>query len=183
MKTLTPKQRAFVEHYLACGFNATEAAKRAGYSEKTANEQGSRLLANVSIRAAVDARLEKLGMGSDEVLARLAAQARATMDDFIGSMDRIDLDRARARGVMQLVKKVKQRTTTFSDQKGNDTETHDIELELYDAQAALVHLGRYHKLFTDRVESVPDWRELARQLGKDPDKIVAAILDTDNDPT
>ena len=33
---LTPKQKAFADYYLVCG-NATEAAKRAGYSEKTAH--------------------------------------------------------------------------------------------------------------------------------------------------
>lgn len=161
---------------MACGFNATEAAKRAGYSEKTAQEQGSRLLSNAMVRGYVDARLEKFKMGVDEVLGRLSAQARATMDDFIGSMDRIDLDRARERGVMQLVKKLKQKTTTFSDSKGNDTEVHDIELELYDAQAALVHLGRHHKLFTDRTEVEDSWRADARAQGKDPDKIYAAVL-------
>ena len=33
--SLTPKQKAFADYYIECG-NATEAAKRAGYSEKTA---------------------------------------------------------------------------------------------------------------------------------------------------
>ena len=32
---LTPKQKAFADYYIECG-NATEAAKKAGYSEKTA---------------------------------------------------------------------------------------------------------------------------------------------------
>ncbi len=34
------------------GMNATQACIRAGYSPKTANEQGARLLANVSIQEA-----------------------------------------------------------------------------------------------------------------------------------
>lgn len=49
---MTPKQEAFVREYLI-DLNATQAAIRAGYSPKTANEQGARLLANVSIAAAV----------------------------------------------------------------------------------------------------------------------------------
>lgn len=49
---MTPKQERFVREYLI-DLNATKAAERAGYSPKTANEQGARLLANVSIRAAV----------------------------------------------------------------------------------------------------------------------------------
>lgn len=49
---MTPKQAAFVSEYLI-DLNGTQAAIRAGYSEATANEQASRLLANVSIAAAV----------------------------------------------------------------------------------------------------------------------------------
>ncbi len=49
---LTPKQARFVEEYLI-DLNATQAAIRAGYSAKTANEQGAQLLAKRSIRQAV----------------------------------------------------------------------------------------------------------------------------------
>lgn len=55
---LTPKQQRFVDEYLI-DLNATQAATRAGYSERTANEQGSRLLAHVSVSAAIQARLAK----------------------------------------------------------------------------------------------------------------------------
>ena len=41
---LTPKQKAFADYYLETG-NATEAAKRAGYSEKTARQMGTENLA------------------------------------------------------------------------------------------------------------------------------------------
>ena len=46
---LTPKQKAFADEDVENGGNATQAAKEAGYSERTANEQAVRLLANVSI--------------------------------------------------------------------------------------------------------------------------------------
>jgi len=46
VKELTPKQELFVIEY-AKDFNATQAAIRAGYSPKTASEQGSRLLGKV----------------------------------------------------------------------------------------------------------------------------------------
>ena len=51
---LTDKQRRFVDEYLV-DLNATQAAIRAGYSAKTANEQGAQLLAKLSVREAVDA--------------------------------------------------------------------------------------------------------------------------------
>ncbi len=52
-RKLTAKQWAFVREYLV-DCNGTQAAIRAGYSPKTANEQASRMLANVNIRAAVE---------------------------------------------------------------------------------------------------------------------------------
>ncbi len=53
MSKLTPKQDAFVKAYLLNGGNATQAAIEAGYSEKTANEQGSQNLAKLSIKEAI----------------------------------------------------------------------------------------------------------------------------------
>ena len=50
--TLTSKQERFVAEYLV-DLNATRAAIRAGYSEKTAAEQASRLLTNVKVQQAV----------------------------------------------------------------------------------------------------------------------------------
>lgn len=148
---LSNKQQAFVEYYLRC-WNAAEAARRAGYSEKTAHSIGHENLSKPDIQNAITTRLAELKAGTDEVLLRLTSHSRGSMDDFIGGLDHIDLDRARERGVMHLIKKVKQRTTTISKTDGEDIETHDIELELYDAQAATVQLGRHHGLFVDRHE-------------------------------
>lgn len=44
---LTDKQKRFIEEYLV-DLNATQAAIRAGYSERTANEQGAQNLAKLS---------------------------------------------------------------------------------------------------------------------------------------
>lgn len=49
---LTPKQRLFVQEYLV-DLNATAAARRSGYSKKTAKSQGQRLLTKVDIKAAI----------------------------------------------------------------------------------------------------------------------------------
>ena len=46
---LNEKQKAFCEYYAAC-FNATEAAKKAGYSQKTARSIGQRLLTYVDVQ-------------------------------------------------------------------------------------------------------------------------------------
>jgi phage terminase small subunit len=48
-RRLTPKQRRFVEELPACGWNATEAAIRAGYSTHTARSIGSENLTKPDI--------------------------------------------------------------------------------------------------------------------------------------
>ena len=154
---LSDRQRAFVEHYLSC-WNSTEAARLAGY--KNPNKLGPRQLVKVGVQDAIRQRLSELQAGTDEVLTRLASHSRATMEDFIGSMDRVDLDRARERGVMHLIKKIKQRTTTVSKESGEDVETHYVELELYDAQDATVQLARILGLYIERIE-VNELREKA----------------------
>ena len=52
MANLTPKQQRFVEEYLI-DLNATQAAIRAGYSPRTANEQGAQNLAKLSVAEAI----------------------------------------------------------------------------------------------------------------------------------
>lgn len=83
--SLTPKQQAFVDEYLI-DLNATQAAIRAGYSARTANEQAARLLAKASVSAAVSAakaaRSEKTGIDATWVLARLAMEAQADLADL-----------------------------------------------------------------------------------------------------
>lgn len=81
---LTPKQRLFVNEYLV-DRNATQAAVRAGYSKRTANEQGSRLLANVSVSQAIEAatvkQVERLEVTADAVVAELWRIANAPVSD------------------------------------------------------------------------------------------------------
>ena len=70
---LTPKQTRFCEEYLI-DLNGTQAAVRAGYSPKTANEQAARLLANVSIQQFVQSLQQKLsetiGVNTEWILNR-----------------------------------------------------------------------------------------------------------------
>ena len=59
MGKLTAKQQRFVEEFCSNGFNATKAAISAGYSEKTAQEQSSRLLSKVIVSDAVQEFMNK----------------------------------------------------------------------------------------------------------------------------
>lgn len=68
---LTPKQAAFVVEYLV-DLNATQAAIRAGYAKKAAEVEGSRLLRNAKVQAAVseakEARSARVEVTADMVL-------------------------------------------------------------------------------------------------------------------
>ena len=64
------RQKKFCQEYLKSG-NATKAAIIAGYSEQTANEQGARLLANVSVKkyiAEFQSKIEKKNILSAQQL-------------------------------------------------------------------------------------------------------------------
>ncbi len=71
---LTDKQAAFVREYCV-DWNGTQAAIRAGYSAKTAQEQSSRLLSKAIVQAAVAearaAAVEKNAVTVDEILGGL----------------------------------------------------------------------------------------------------------------
>lgn len=77
---LTDKQRRFVEEYLL-DLNATQAAIRAGYSEKTAQVQGSRLLTNVMVAEAIakgqSKAARKLEIRKERIVEELAKIAFA----------------------------------------------------------------------------------------------------------
>jgi phage terminase small subunit len=190
--TLNKKRRAFVEHYLAT-WNAAEAARLAGYSVKTARQQGSRMLTNVDIQAAIKERIAELSMGADEVLLRLTEQARAEYAQFFKVVEippsdeyptgiydvTFDFEACQAAGKIHLVKQVKY------DRNGN------LEVQFYDAQTALVQIGRTHSLFKDRhdltsgdekIESDDILREdILRQLSRIADASETSEISSESD--
>ena len=56
---LTPKQKAFADEYLICG-NITEAAKKAGYSEKTARVIGQENLQKPAVKSYIAERQKQI---------------------------------------------------------------------------------------------------------------------------
>jgi phage terminase small subunit len=127
------RQEVFVQEYLNC-WNASEAARRAGYSVKTAGSQGERLLKDAEVAGVIAQRIADTQIKPAEVLRRLTEQARSSMADFI-TIDpataeaRIDLMKAEKAGKLHLVKSA--RNTQWG-----------MAIELYDAQAALEKLGK-----------------------------------------
>jgi hypothetical protein len=164
---LTCKQRMFVDSYLSNGFNATEAARAAGYRGKDDHSLASIGYENLrkpEISAAVQQRMNEAAMSANEVLARLSKIARGEVVDFLDEDGKFDLRTARRLQKAGLLKKLKSKRTsknvdTLTEGEEDSRETletslvyEEVEFEMYSAHEALRDLGKYHKLFTDKHE-------------------------------
>lgn len=151
---LSAKHEAFVEAYLK-KWNATEAYLQVypKSSRVAARANGARLIANDSIAEEIAARIAERAMDKDEVIDRLAAQARGSMGDFLTTSEDggVRLDIGKAQDKAHLIKKVTQRRTVRTTEKG-ETEETVLSFELHDAQAALTLIGRHHGIFKDKVD-------------------------------
>tara|TARA_R110002126_G_scaffold74356_3_gene185470 strand:- start:1192 stop:1749 length:558 start_codon:yes stop_codon:yes gene_type:complete len=148
---LTPKQEAFVQEYLI-DLNATQAAIRAGYSEKTANEQGSRLLANVKIAKAIAEakadRSERTGVTQDMVIAELAkigfSDLRKVLTNTGQLIDPQDWDDETAGAISSI-----EIVTNSRGGNGDDNEPleYTSKIKTWDKPSALDKLGRHLGLY------------------------------------
>ena len=168
---LTARQKLFALEYLK-DLNATQAAIRAGYSPRTAEAAGSRLLRNVKvlaeIQAAMDKRREKLELTAEYTLRAITNighfDPRKLFDEK-GNMKEIhelDADTARNIGGFEFV--------TLYDGSGDQKHAFGQlrKIKLRDSLKALELEGRHQKLFTDKVE---------HGLDEEARKLVASKLD------
>lgn len=156
-KSLTPRQSIFVHEYLV-DLNATQAAIRAGYSAKTAEVQGPRLLGNVRIAAEIqkgmDRRAARVDIKADQVLAEVARLAFANMLDFIkptadggAVVDLSKLSREQAAAIQEVT------VDQYMEGSGEAArEVKRIRFKLADKKGSLELLGRNLKMWTDKVD-------------------------------
>lgn len=82
INNLNDKQRQFCEEYLV-DLNGTQAAIRAGYSEKTAKEQAARLLTNVNVQEYIselqNKRNKRVQITQDEIVEKIIEVANRCM--------------------------------------------------------------------------------------------------------
>ena len=149
MSKLTDKQRLFVAEYL-CDFNAAAAARRAGYSARTADRIGYENLRKPEVHAAIDEavkeRLRALGVTSYRVLEEISRLGFSDMRDYVEwgprevrLKDHSELSENAARAVSEV-------SQTVTDAGGT------IRFKLYDKKGALELLGKHLKLFTEKRE-------------------------------
>lgn len=127
---MNAKQRKFADEYLI-DCNATQAAIRAGYNEKTAYSQGQRMLKNVEVKAYIDEQLERIHnektANAQEVLEYLTAVMRGQHKEqtlqFIGDgVQKIaDID-VSAKERLKAAELIGKRYGMFKDNVGVDLE-------------------------------------------------------------
>lgn len=149
MAKLTEKQQRFVEEYLI-DLNATQAAIRAGYSVKTADQQGSRLLANVKVQQAIAEQMaersKRTGVNQDRIVMELAKIA------FINAVDVIDSDSATIKtgataDDTAAIQSVKVKIIPTKDGEGVER-----EIRLNDKLKALELLGKHLGMWNDKLD-------------------------------
>ena len=150
MANLTPKQQRFVEEYLI-DLNATQAAIRSGYSEKTARDIGCENLAKPNIAKAIEEaqnkRQEQTKIDAAYVLKRLVE---------IDQMDVLDImdDQMKIRPVNEWPKVWRQYVVNLENLELSDGEGCFKKIKLPDKVKNLELLGRHVSVgaFKDKVE-------------------------------
>ncbi|MFP5521262.1 terminase small subunit [Peptococcus simiae] len=130
------RQRLFVDEYLK-DLNATQAAIRAGYSEKTARSQGNRLLTKVDIKSAIKKRQEAL---QDENIATLKDIAEFLSLTMKGEMEEeVVLTLRNQDGSDRVVKRMKQASVRdrikAAEQLARRLEAAGVGIEVEDLSA------------------------------------------------
>lgn len=153
--SLSVKQARFVAEYLI-DLNATQAAIRAGYSEKTAKQQGARLLTNADVLAAVQAGQREI-VGECQVCAERVvtelgrigfSDLRRAFTDEGGLRNPAAWDDATAASISSI--KV---VTRKPPGGGEDAEVEYItEVKLWDKNSALEKLGKYFGMFREQLD-------------------------------
>ncbi len=154
---LTTKQRVFIETYLENGFNATDAARQAGY--KYPNVEGPKNLVKPSIREKLNTRLDALTLTTEEALAKENEIARFDISPYVdgaGRLMAIDIKKLKEAGLGHLIRSVKQTA-------------HGTVIELANPDDARDRILKARGAYTNRLD-----------ITSDGEKIQAiAILNTD----
>lgn len=146
MAKLTEKQKRFCDEYLI-DLNATQAAIRAGYSEKTARQIGQENLTKPDIREYIDKRMsekeESLIADQDEVMRYLTAVMRREKSEHV-------VVTVREKKIVPI--------------EGEDGKTHrmteekevpkvvEIPSRLSDSNKAAELLGKAYGIYTDKMD-------------------------------
>ena len=149
-------------------------SRKAG--EASARAASCKVLAKDNVSAYIEERLEEMKMSADEALLLMGDIARgdiAQVMDVSSMVFMLDMKRAKELGLTKLIKRVKQKTITKigKNEDNEDVEIHNLEIELYPADAALDKILRVHGKYDDRLNIKGNVTIGVVGLGIDTDKV------------
>lgn len=168
---MEPRQERFCREYVI-DLNGTRAAIAAGYSERAAKEQASRLLTKANVRRLVDRllsqRATRLEIKADRVVEEIARLAFSNMQDYIavapdGTYQGIDFG-ALSRDQAAAIQEIREDTTGGSGD-GERKLVIRTTLKLSDKTKNLELLGRHLGMFQDKLH-VTGLEGLAERLAQ-----------------
>lgn len=142
---LPAKRQRFVDEYCV-DFNGKQAAIRAGYSVKTANEQAARLLAIVNVKKALEEKKTEIAESSKLKTSDVIDELRRIAFSDITQVMSFSASKAKIKSSRKLSEDAKKIVASVSQTQAG------LTVKLHDKVKALELLGRYLNLFTDRVE-------------------------------
>lgn len=160
---LNEKQKTFCREFLR-DFNATKAAIRSGYSEKTARSIGSENLSKPDVQQFIQALAMELNARTDNqieaIVAELQLIAFGSMRDVADwGADGIDVKESTI--LREHAKLIAEISEVSNEKTGSK-----VKIKLHSKLHALEMLGKYHKIFTDKVE----------HTGKDGHNLLAGLI-------
>lgn len=121
MKKLTPKQKAFADEYIKSS-NAYQSAIKAGYADKYAKAQSSKMLENVGISNYINERLKQIEdekiMDMKEVMQRLSAIAKAeSTEEVVTNQGEVLLVKPKTSDQIRAMELIGKRYGAWTDKK------------------------------------------------------------------
>lgn len=168
---MNARQEMFAREYLT-DFCATQAAIRAGYSERTAGSQGERLLRNVEVKELIDTlmaeRVTKIDVTQERVIQELARIAFGDLRSVV------EWD-----GKTVTLKSSKVLTdddaATLAEVAENE---RGVRIKRFDKLKALELIGKHLGMFRERFEvSGPDGGKIPLDLSGKTDEELLALLE------
>lgn len=164
------------------------AAIRAGYSEKTASVQASRLLTLVKVQKRIE-ELKKEGLSrlrafsdleysADVTLREMNAMAQGSLADYFDINENgqpvLNLKKAEAAGLLGNLKKIKIKElppmTVLEAGVELEREVLQVEVELWDKVRAGENMMKHHGVLKEQIE-VPGMNELINALQKGRERV------------
>ena len=164
---LNPQQARFVLEYMT-DLNATQAARRAGYSDKNASSIGYQLLQKTPVQKAIqeqmNARARRTLITADRVIAEVAKLAFSNTQDLYQDNGELIPVKDLPADVAATISEIRHRV--IGGTKGDSEPITELSYKTADKKAALELLGKHMKLWVDRVEVATNYEEDLEELAK-----------------